>query len=208
MTDDMVSGGYTDGAEWDKVLISGSPRNRAYEGLSVAELAAKAGKTPYDWIFDALLETELDTSIVKFGMSEENRAHELRHPAMMIGTDGSGLATEGPLSTGVPHPRSYGTFPRVLGYYVRALGVISLEEAIWKMCGLPAQKLRWPDRGLVKRGHRADIVVLDPDTVVDRATYETPHQYATGIHHVVVNGQIVVRDGIHTQARPGAILGR
>jgi N-acyl-D-amino-acid deacylase len=208
MTDDMVFGGYTDGAEWDKVLISGSPRNREYEGRSVADLAAETGKTPYDWIFDALLETELDTSIVKFGMSEENRAHELQHPAMMIGTDGSGLATEGPLSTGVPHPRSYGTFPRVLGHYVRALGVISFEEAIWKMCGLPAQKLGWPDRGLLERGYRADVVVLDPDTVSDRATYEAPHQYPAGINHVVVNGQMVVRDGIHTQARPGAILGR
>jgi N-acyl-D-amino-acid deacylase len=190
------------------VLISGSPRNREYEGRSVADLATEAGKTPYDWIFDALLETELDTSIVKFGMSEENRALELRHPAMMIGTDGSGLATEGPLSTGVPHPRSYGTFPRVLGHYVREVGVIPLEEAVWKMSGLPAQKLRWPDRGLLKRGYRADVVVLDPDTVSDRATYEAPHQYPAGIHHVVVNGQIVVRDGSHTQARPGAILGR
>lgn len=208
MKDGMASGVYSRGAEWDKVLISRSPRNRDYEGRCVAELAAETGKNPRDWVFDALLETELDVSMVKFGMSEENRVQELRHPAMMIGTDGSGLATEGPLSTGVPHPRSYGAFPRVLGHYVRELGVIPLEQAIWKMSGLPAQMLRWTDRGQLKPGSRADVVVLNPGTVSDRATYEAPHQYPEGIHHVIVNGQIVVRDGTHTQSRPGAILGR
>jgi N-acyl-D-amino-acid deacylase len=126
----------------------------------------------------------------------------------MIGTDGVGLATEGPMSEGVPHPRSYGTYPRVLGRYVREQGAISLEEAIWKMSGFPAQKLRWADRGLVKKGYKADLVVLNPDTVADPATYESPHQYPAGIPHVLVNGRLVVHDGRHTQARPGAVLGR
>ncbi len=118
-----------------------------------------------------------------------------------------GLATQGPLSKGKPHPRNYGTYPCVLGRYVREQGVISLEEAVWKMCGLPAQKLRWTDRGLVKNGYQADLVVFDPDAVADQATYKAPHQYPVGIHHVIVNGELVIHAGVHTQARPGIVLG-
>ena len=208
MTADMQSTGFFRITEWDKVLISGSPKNRDYEGRYVADLAAEAGKSPHDWIFDALLETELAVSMITFMMSEENRRVEVRHPAMIIGTDSSGRATEGPLSKGVPHPRGYGTYPRVLGRYVREQGVISLEEATWKISGFPAQKLRWLDRGLVKKGYKADLVILDPDTVADRATYEAPHQYPVGIPHVIVNGKLVIHDNSHTQARPGSVLGR
>ena len=208
MAADMQSTGSFRITEWDKVLISSSPRNRDYEGCYVADLVAEVGKSPYDWVFDVLLETELAVSMVHFVMSEDNRKLELRHPAMMIGTDGAGRATEGPLAKGVPHPRSYGTCPRVLGHYVREQGVISLEEAIWKMSGFPAQKLRWSDRGLVKKGYKADLVILDPDTVADRATYEAPHQYPVGITHVIVNGELVVHDDSHTRARPGRVLGR
>ena len=196
------------GREWDQVFISSSPKNRAYEGRHVAELAAEANRAPIDWILDALLETELDIGMIAFGMSEDNRILELRHPAMMIGTDGTAWAIEGPMAKGKPHPRSFGTFPRVLGHYVRELGVISLEEAIWKMCGLPAQKLRWTDRGRVKTGYMADLVILDPDVVVDRATFQDPHQYPAGIDHVIVNGKLVVQGEAHTQARPGRVLGR
>ena len=106
----------------------------------------------------------------------------------------------------MPHPRNYGTVPRILGHYVRELGVISLEEAIWKMSGFPAQKLRWSDRGLVKEGYRADLVVLDPNTVAERSTYTAPHQYPTGIPHVIVNGKLVVHNDGHTQACPGIVL--
>jgi N-acyl-D-amino-acid deacylase len=206
MKADMQSGDLLGVSEWDAVLISRSPRNRDYEGRNIAAVAAEADKSPYDWIFDALLETELDVSMVLFLMSEENRKLALRHPVMMIGTDGYALATEGPLAKGIPHPRSYGTFPRVLGYYVREQEVISLEEAIRKMCGLPAKKLRWTDRGLVKKGYQADLVVLNPDTVADKATYQAPHQYPVGIPHVIVNGRLVIHDGIHTRARPGRAL--
>jgi N-acyl-D-amino-acid deacylase len=208
MTADMQSTGFFRIAEWDRVLISGSPRNRDYEGRYVADLAADAGKSPHDWVFDALLETELDVHMILFMMSEDNRRVELCHPAMMIGTDGVARATEGPLAKGVPHPRSYGTYPRVLGRYVREQGVLSLEEAIWKMSGLPAHKLRWADRGLVKKGYKADLVILDPDTVADRADYETPHQYPVGIPHVIVNGKLVIHGSGHTQARPGRVLGQ
>jgi N-acyl-D-amino-acid deacylase len=194
--------------EWETVFISGFPANRAYEGHHVAELAAEAGKSPSAWIMDALLEAELDAEMVTFGMSEENRRQELQAPWMMIGTDGVALATEGPMARGKPHPRNFGTFPRVLAHYVRAEGVLSLEEAVHRMCGLPAHKLRWSDRGLIRPGYQADLVILDPDTVADRATYENPHQYPSGIHHVLVNGRLVIDEGRHTLVRPGRVLGR
>jgi len=192
--------------DWEKVYICKSPRNRAYEGHHVADLANESGQAPQDWTFDALAETEMDLSMIRFSMSEHNKEAELRHPMMMIGTDGSGLASTGPLSKGKPHPRSYGAFPRILGRYVREQAVISLEDAIWKMSGLPAQKLRWTDRGLIQKGHQADLVVLDPDTVADRATYQAPHQYPVGIHHVLVNGELVISNSVHTRARPGKRL--
>ena len=111
------------------------------------------------------------------------------------------------MSRGVPHPRNYGAFPRVLGRFVRDLGIIELEEAVYKMTGLPAKKLRLPDRVLIKPGMAADLVVFDTATVSDTATYDQPHQYAKGIIHVIVNGRFVVHDSTHTGSRPGRILG-
>jgi len=208
MTADMQSGGYARGIEFKDVLITSSPRRAAYEGRSVSDLAATAGRDPYEWLFDALAQTELDMSMAVFGMSEANRMQEIQDPGMMIGTDGVGLATSGPLARGVPHPRNYGAFPRVLGRFVRDLKVIKLEEAVNKMTGLPARKLRLADRGLIKPGQAADLVVFDPATVADKATYDQPHQYAEGIIHVLVNGRFVVRDAAHTGDRPGKILRR
>ncbi len=193
-------------AGWDQVLVCHSPRRPDYEGQTVADLASSSGLLVYDWIFDALLETELELQIVAFMMLEDNIKMQLRHPAVMIGSDGVGLAAEGPLSKGVPHPRSYGTFPRLLGSYVREEKVLSVEEAVWKMSGFPAQKLRWLDRGLIRQGYRADLVVFNPVSVADRATYQAPHQYPTGIQYVIVNGVPVIRDGVHTGARPGCVL--
>ena len=208
MTSDMQSSHYGRDVEWDKVLIAKSPRRCADEGRHVSELAARAGQSACAWVLSVLLETELDVSMIRFGMSEDNLRLQLRRPWMMIGTDGYGLAIEGPLSGGVPHQRSYGTFPRVLARYVREQKVISVEEAIRRMTGLPAQTLRLADRGLVRKGHRADLVIFDPNTVADRATYEAPHQYAAGIPHVIVNGKLVIHQGVHTQRRPGSVLRR
>ena len=126
----------------------------------------------------------------------------------MFGTDGSALSPEGPFASRKPHPRSYGTYPRVLGRFVRAQGVLSLEAAVYKMTGMPAEKLRLKTRGILKKGNAADIVVFDPLRVMDRATYESPHQYPEGIIHVLVNGRFVIRDGVHTGARPGVPLQR
>jgi N-acyl-D-amino-acid deacylase len=206
MITDMQTGGFARGMEWNLVLITSSPKQTEYEGCYVSELAARADKAPHDWVFDALLETRLDMGMAVFGMSEENRRREIQFPAMMICTDGFGLATAGPLAKGVPHPRSYGAFPRVLDRYVRDLQVITLEEAVYKMTGLAAQKLCLKDRGFVRPGFAADLVVFDPDTVSDRATYDNPHQYAGGISQVIVNGQFVIRDENHTGATPGIVL--
>jgi N-acyl-D-amino-acid deacylase len=205
MTADMKTGGFARGVEFKDVLITSSPRHTAYEGRYISDLAA-AGQSPYAWLFDALVQTELDMAMAVFGMSEANRLQEIQFPGMMIGTDGTGLAASGPMARGVPHPRNYGAFPRVLGRFVRDLKVIELEEAIYKMTGLPAKKLRLHDRGLIKPGLAADLVVFDPATVSDTATYDQPHQYAKGIFHVIVNGQFVIRDATHTGNRPGGIL--
>ena len=204
----MGSEGFFTFAEWDKVWIAGSPRQRRYEGRAVADLASEAGVSAHAWVFDALLETELGIQMICEYATEDNLALQLRHPLVMIGTDSAAHAAEGQLSKGLPHPRTYGTFPRVLARYVREQGVISLEEAIHKMAGLPAEKLRWPDRGLVRQGYKADLVIFDPATIADRATYAAPHQYPVGIRRVIVNGQVVVADGAHSGARPGAVLAR
>jgi N-acyl-D-amino-acid deacylase len=121
----------------------------------------------------------------------------------MVCSDGSALATTGPQASGSPHPRSFGTFPRVLGHYVRERGDMPLETAIHKMTGMPAAKLRLAGRGPIAAGAFGDIVVFDPDTVTDTATFEKPHAYPLGIPHVIVNGVPVMRDGEHSGARPG-----
>jgi N-acyl-D-amino-acid deacylase len=206
MKTDMKSGGYARGVEFKDVLITSCPQHTEYEGRYISDLAAPTGRSAYEWLFDALVQTKLNMAMAVFGMSQENRLQEIQFPGMMVGTDGTGLAASGPMARGVPHPRNYGAFPRVLGRFVRDLGVISLEEAIYKMTGLPAQKMRLKNRGLIKPGMAADLVVFDPATVSDTATYDQPHQYAKGIIHVIVNGRFVVRDAAHTGNRPGRIL--
>ncbi len=142
--------------------------------------------------------------MILFQLDEADLRRALTHPHVMIGSDGSSLAADGPLATGKPHPRSYGTFPRVLGRYARDERVLSLESAVWKMTGLPARRLGLSDRGMLTAGAKADVVVFDAATVADRATYEDPHRYATDIGHVLVNGCVVIADGEPTGALPGA----
>ncbi|MXX56970.1 MAG: D-aminoacylase [Gemmatimonadetes bacterium] len=184
---------------WDAVQITriGGP-NAAARGRRLGELAAELGEDPYDLTVRLLRDAGGSVGMIGFGMSEDNTERMLAHPLGMVCSDGGAYAPYGPLSRSSPHPRGYGSFPRVLGHYVRERGAMSLESAVHKMSGLPARKLGLRNRGVLRVGAVADIVVLDPDTVRDRATFDDPHQYPEGIGHVVVSGVHTIRDGEQT----------
>jgi len=152
------------------------------------------------------VESRGETPVVNFNQMDEDVAAVMKHRAVMFGTDGYALAPYGILGKGKPHPRSYGTHPRVLGKYVREEKLLTIEEAIRKMTSLPAQRLGLQDRGLIKEGMYADLVIFDPQTVRDKATYTDPHQYPEGIHYVIVNGNIVIEKGKHNGVLPGKVL--
>ena len=187
---------------------AGESPNRKYEGMRVAEAAQQAGKDPFDFVFDLLIEERGSVACVYFIIDEADLELAMKQPWVAVGSDGSSLAIDGPLRAGVPHPRNFGTFPRVLGRYVRERKVISLEEAIRKMTTLPASILGLSDRGAIKAGQWADLVLFDPNTVADQATFEDPFQYPVGIDTVLVNGTVVLDEGKHTNARPGKVLKR
>lgn len=191
---------------WNSVQISSirGEKNAWLMGRRLGDGAREAGEEPFAMALRLLLEEGGSVGMIGFGMSEENTARILSHPLGMVCSDGSVFAPSGPLSEGSPHPRSYGTFPRVLGYYVREQGVMPLETAIHKMTGLPARKIQLQDRGVVRPGAYADLVAFDPDTIRDTATFTDPHQYPQGINLVVVNGMITVREGEMT----GMLAGR
>jgi N-acyl-D-aspartate/D-glutamate deacylase len=191
--------------EWDKVLIVGSPQ-RAQVGQTISELAAEEDKEPLTWTLDALQAASGQMGMVSLLMAEENVRRQLRHPAVMFGTDGLGVSVGGPMARGLLHPRFCGTYARILGQYVREEGILSLEEASWKASGFPAQKLGLADRGVIREGCRADLVVFDPATVEDRASYREPLCYPAGIEYVLVNGKVVVEAGDQTSARPGRVI--
>jgi N-acyl-D-amino-acid deacylase len=161
---------------------------------------------PYALLLQLTREDRARSGMVGFGMSEENTTRFLAHPLGMVCSDGSALSVSGPLAEGTPHPRNFGTFPRVLGHYCREQRAMPLETAIHKMTGMPARRLRLEGRGTIAPGAFADLVVFDPDTVADRATFAEPHQYPVGIPHVMVNGQFVVREGEATGARSGRVI--
>jgi N-acyl-D-aspartate/D-glutamate deacylase len=160
--------------------------------------ATTRGLEPYAAAEALLKHSHGDIGTVVFAMSEANCERFLAHPLAMVCSDGGAYALEGPAHTGHPHPRGLGTFPRVLGHYVRERKVLTLAQAVRKMTGMPAERLRLADRGRVAVGAAADLVVFDPATVADRATFEEPFQYPVGIPHVVVNGVIAVRNGEHS----------
>lgn len=205
---------YQSAGSWQNVQLAAIGRgrdgaaspNRKYEGMRIAEAAKQAGKDGFDFVFDLLIEERGSVGCIYFIMSEDDLTLALRQPWVSIGSDGSALSIEGPLRSGVPHPRNFGTFPRVLGRYVREQGVISLEEAVRKMTSLPAATLGLDGRGTIAVGQWADLVLFDPATVADRATFEDPFQYPVGIDTVVVNGTVVLDEGTHTGARPGQVL--
>ncbi|MDP2873600.1 MAG: D-aminoacylase [Bacillota bacterium] len=194
---------------WDEVLIAGTalPELKQWEGKTVEQIGQARRTDPITAVFDLLLAGKY-VGMIRFGMSEEDVKTVMRHPLVMVGSDGSCLADYGPLSAGKPHPRNYGTFVRVLGKYVREEGNLSLEEAVRKMTSLPAARIKLADRGLLRPGLAADITVFDPDTVAERATFVEPHQYAGGISLVVVNGRVAVSSGEHTGQLAGRVLVR
>lgn len=193
---------------WDAVQISntGADSLAWARGRRLGELARERGREPYELLVELVVKDRNRSGMIGFGMSEENVLRLLKHPAAMVCSDGSALAAEGPLAQGSPHPRNFGTFPRVLGYVCRERRALSLEEAIHKMTGKPARRLRLRGRGVLAVGNYADLVVFDPALVADRATFERPHQYPAGILHVMVNGQWVLREGEHTGTTPGRVL--
>ena len=196
--------------EWDKTYVTwvASQKNKELEGLSLAQIAERRGIDPVDALFAVLQEEKAQASMVHFCMSEDDVRFVITHPLSTIGSDGSSLAPYGPLSEGKPHPRNYGTFPRVIQVYVREQKAMPLEEAIRKMTGAPARKLRLGRKGLLREGLDADLVVFDPATIRERGTYSDPHHYPEGIDYVVVNGQVAVRRGEHTGAQAGRVIRR
>jgi N-acyl-D-amino-acid deacylase len=196
------------GGDWSRMLVSGKG---SYEGLTVDRvMAAKAGKDadPLDVLFDLLIEADGSIPTVFEHHTEKDMNLALKQPWCSIGSDGSAYATEGPLRRGNPHPRNFGTFPRVLGVYVREKGLLTLEDAVRKMTSANAAKLRLTDRGLVKPGMFADLTVFDPDRVIDKSTYTDPFHYSEGIAYVVVNGTLVLDGGKPTGAKPGRAIKR
>ena len=198
---------------WHNVQIASLPSRtgadtgyKRFEGWRVDDAAKEMGRDPYDFVFEMLIANGGSVSCVWFIIDESDLKLAMQQPWVSVGSDGSALATSGPLRTGVPHPRNFGTFPRVLGKYVREEHVISLEQAVHKMTGLTASQLHIADRGLIKPGLAADLVIFDPATVADRATFTDPFQYPVGIPTVVVNGRVVLDNGRHTGARPGIVI--
>jgi N-acyl-D-amino-acid deacylase len=193
---------------WDAVQITSTYAASLgwAQGRRLGQLARERGEEPIALLWRLMLEDENRTGMVGFGMSEENVEAMLAHPLALVCSDGGARAPYGPLSEGTPHPRAYGTFPRVLGHYVRERRIMPLEAAIHKMTAMPAAKLRLQGRGRIEPGAFADLVAFDPATVADRATFEAPHQYPVGIPHVIVNGRFAIRDGESTDARPGRVV--
>jgi N-acyl-D-amino-acid deacylase len=189
--------------DWSVHVVSGVRRqaNRRFVGKSVMQGSAEAGKSPNDFYCELLADEELGATVVSHIGNEENVRAIMQHPAHMAGSDGILVGER-------PHPRVYGTFPRYLGVYVRELGILTWEQAIRKMTSLPAQRLGFADRGLVRPGMAADLVCFDPETVRDTATYEDPKRLPEGILYVAVNGRLVVDGGRHTGDLPGRALRR
>ena len=200
------------GGDWSRMLISGhlSPANQRFEGQTMDRIiAAKSAgldpvPDPLDVLFDFLVDENGAISTIYAHHTESDMNLALIQPWCSIGSDGSALAIDGPLRRGHPHPRSFGTFPRILGEYVRNRGLLRLEDAVRKMTSLNAAKAGLLDRGLLRRGQCADIVVFDPATVIDHSTYLEPFQYSTGIIHVLVNGRLVLENGQPGNSRAGA----
>lgn len=206
------------GKDWDNLYAAaGSPENvtllgfrqpamQRLTGRTLADVARERGVTPEDALIDLVLEDDSRVTVAYFMMSEANVARQLAVPWITLGSDEESLAPRGSFLRHRPHPRAYGTFARFLGHYVRDLGVATLADAVRRLTSLPASNLGIRERGMLKVGNYGDVVVFDPESVRDHATFAEPHRFATGMKHVFVNGRIVLRDGEMTGARPGRVV--
>jgi N-acyl-D-aspartate/D-glutamate deacylase len=194
---------------WDAVQISISPRRPETAGKTVAALAAAHTSDPIDQVCDHLIADNGATRVLITSISEDDIRTIVRSPTALVGSDGNCVADYGIVSQGLPHPRFYGTFPRIIGRYVRDERLIPLEQAIYKMTGGPAKALKLRDRGRLREGDRADVAMFDPNDFYDQATYADPHRYPSGARtSVIVNGIVVVENAVHTGATPGVVLRR
>lgn len=193
---------------WDNVRVALSPMRPETAGRTIEQMAREFGRDPFDQVCNCLIADHGHTRILIRSMSEADVEAITAKPWVLVGSDGNSLSTEGVTSQGLPHPRFYGTFARTLGACVRDRRLLTLEQAVHKMTGGSAVALGLADRGLLRAGMQADIAVFDPDHIADTATYDNPHSYATGVHSVIVNGEIVIDHGDHNGARPGRMLRR
>jgi N-acyl-D-amino-acid deacylase len=191
----------------DLLLVSFRNKDLRYlTGKTLAEVSEMRGTSPVETAMDLIVEDDSRIGTVRFTMSEDNIRKKIALPWVSICSDSGSVAPEPPFTNSQPHPRAYGSFARLLGKYVREEKVITLEDAIYRMTGLPATNLKLDHRGKLAAGNYADIVIFDPETVIDQATFEDPHQLATGVLHVFVNGGQVLRDGEHTGVTPGRFV--
>lgn len=208
----------TDSKDWENIylgsggaagILIGSVVNReleALQGKRLAEIAREQNKDPLDALFDLILADHGQTGAIYFMMSENDLLAAMRSPFVSFCTDSGARATDGPLSGAKSHPRGWGSYPRILGRYVREQKVLTLEKAVQKMTGMPAKRVGLKDRGLLREGMFADIAIFNPASVIDRATFEAPNQYPTGVGYVIVNGQLSVDEGKRTSALAGKPL--
>jgi N-acyl-D-amino-acid deacylase len=192
---------------WENIYIGYIPseKNKAYEGLNLVELGEKVGTSPFDAITDLMIEEGGAISQLIFGVSGDRNTDEplraiIKHPLGGYATDAVDIGR------GKPHPAAYGTYPKILGHYVRELKLLTLEDAIRRMTSFPANRLGLKGRGIIAEGFFADLVIFDPDRIIDRATYENPRQFSEGIHYVIVNGQVLLEEGKLKGNRPGKVL--
>jgi N-acyl-D-amino-acid deacylase len=192
----------------DRILLTGfkSAKLKPLTGKTLAEAARLRREDPVETIMNLVLEDRSRVDTVYFMIDEENIKKQLRQPWVSFGSDAGSMAPEGDFLKSSTHPRAYGNFARLLGKYVRDEKVLPLKDAIHQLSGLPATNLGLDHRGFLQPGMFADVVVFDPATIADRATFEKPHQYAVGVKHVFVNGAQVIKDGEHTGAKPGRAL--
>jgi len=196
-------------ASWEAVRISISPNLPQHAGRTIAELAAARGCDPIELLCDYLIEDNGATRVLIAAISEDDIRTILKSPTALVGSDGNCVAPYGIVGQGLPHPRFYGTFPRVIGNYVGEERLLPLETAVHKMTGGPARALNLRDRGLLAEGYRADVAIFDPADFKDEASYAEPHRFPSGPRtSVLVNGTVVIADARHTGATPGIVLRR